>query len=350
MSGFFNTNNFERMKKLKTEKNANYPTRGEKVAKATELIETGLKDLFNSDNYTNYLKTLSKFHNYSFNNSFLIAMQNPDARLVKGLNSWNKDFNRRVKKGEKSIMIFAPLIASKDGEKPKYNSATNEVIKDAKGNTIMEQYKKGDVIGFKTSVVFDISQTEGDAIKAIDFLHADELTGNVESYEQIVDILEKLSPVEINFEEIESGTKGFYNFRDKRIGIQKDMSELQTLKTLIHEISHAKLHDRDFVNGKPNKDVGTRKLQETQAESIAFVVCNNLGLDTSDYSFKYLAGWSSGKEMSELKESMSIIQKTSHEIISTIDKELDREILPVKAMEEETEMEETQEYGMEQSM
>ena len=285
----------------------------DRMKEITDKLETGIMDLFESDRFQAYLDTMARFHNYSFNNTILIAMQG--GQLVAGYNKWRDEFHRNVKKGEKGIKIFAPAPYKVKKEVPKLD-AQGQPVKDKDGNTVTEQ-KEIQVPAFKIVSVFDVSQTEGEPLPS---LGVEELAGDVERYQDFFKALEQTSPVPMAFEDIPGGSHGYYHLTEKRIAIQENMSELQTLKTAIHEIAHAKLHAIDPeapVTEQQNRpDSRTR---EVQAESVAYTVCQHYGLDTSDYSFGYVAGWSSGKDLKELKASLETIRATAHELITTID-------------------------------
>ena len=285
----------------------------DRMKEITDKLETGIMDLFESDRFQAYLDTMARFHNYSFNNTILIAMQG--GQLVAGYNKWRDEFHRNVKKGEKGIKIFAPAPYKVKKEVPKLDKQ-GQPVKDKDGNTVTEQ-KEIQVPAFKIVSVFDVSQTEGEPLPS---LGVEELAGDVERYQDFFKALEQTSPVPMTFEDIPGGSHGYYHLTEKRIAIQENMSELQTLKTAIHEIAHAKLHAIDPeapVTEQQNRpDSRTR---EVQAESVAYTVCQHYGLDTSDYSFGYVAGWSSGKDLKELKASLETIRATAHELITTID-------------------------------
>lgn len=285
----------------------------ERMKEITDRLETGIQELFESERYKAYLTTMSKFHSYSFNNTLLIAMQG--GQLVAGYNKWRDDFHRNVKKGEKAIKILAPAPFKAKKEVQKLDAQGRPVTgKDGKPVTEVQEIQ---VPAFKIVSVFDVSQTEGEPLPSIG---VEELTGSVERYGEFFKALEQTSPVPIGFEDIPSGSHGYYHLTEKRIAIQEGMSELQTLKTAIHEIAHSKLHAIDpeapAIEQADRPDSRTR---EVQAESVAYAVCQHYGLDTSDYSFGYVAGWSSGKDLKELKASLETIRATAHELITTID-------------------------------
>ena len=285
----------------------------ERMKEITDRLETGIQELFESERYKAYLTTMSKFHSYSFNNTLLIAMQG--GQLVAGYNKWRDDFHRNVKKGEKAIKILAPAPFKAKKEVQKLDAQGRPVMgKDGKPVTEVQEIQ---VPAFKIVSVFDVSQTEGEPLPSIG---VEELTGSVERYGEFFKALEQTSPVPIGFEDIPGGSHGYYHLTEKRIAIQEGMSELQTLKTAIHEIAHSKLHAIDpeapAIEQADRPDSRTR---EVQAESVAYAVCQHYGLDTSDYSFGYVVGWSSGKDLKELKASLETIRATAHELITTID-------------------------------
>lgn len=291
----------------------------DKLKEITDRLEQGIMELFDSDRYKEYLRVMSKFHNYSFNNTLLIAMQKPDASLVAGFQSWKNNFKRNVVKGEKGIKILAPSPFKIKQEMEKIDPATQKPVIGADGKPVKEE-KEITIPAFKVVSVFDVSQTEG---KELPDIAVDMLTGDVECFKDIFAALEKTSPVPIGFEKIEGNSHGYYHLEEKRIAIDEGMSELQTIKTAIHEIAHAKLHDID-PNAPKEEQAGRpdRRTREVQAESVAYAVCQHYGLDTSDYSFGYVAGWSSGRELDELKSSLETIRSTAAEIINSIDEHL----------------------------
>ena len=291
----------------------------DKLKEITDRLEQGIKELFDSDRYKEYLCVMSKFHNYSFNNTLLIAMQKPDASLVAGFQSWKNNFKRNVVKGEKGIKILAPSPFKIKQEMEKIDPATQKPVIGADGKPVKEE-KEITIPAFKVVSVFDVSQTEG---KELPDIAVDMLTGDVERFQDVFAALEKTSPVPIGFEKIAGNSHGYYHLEEKRIAIDEGMSELQTIKTAIHEIAHAKLHDID-PNAPKEEQAGRpdRRTREVQAESVAYAVCQHYGLDTSDYSFGYVAGWSSGRELDELKSSLETIRSTAAEIINSIDEHL----------------------------
>jgi len=306
-------------------------TEKQKVQEITDKLEEGLKELFESEKYKTYLSTMSKFHNYSFNNTLLIAMQKPEATLVAGYKAWQKNFERHVNKGEKAIRILAPAPYKIKEERDKLDPVTGEMMFDENGMPQKEQVEVT-IPAFRAVSVFDVSQTDG---KPIPELEAQELLSTVEGYEDFVQALMNVAPVPIGFEDIPGDSKGYYHTEEKRIAVQENMSESQTLKTMVHEVAHSMLHNkeinRDDLIEEPAKD---RNTKEVEAESVAYTVCQHFGIDTSDYSFGYIAGWSSGKDMKELKSSLDTIRKTASELITGIEGAL-RELQLNREMEQE---------------
>ena len=285
----------------------------EKVKEITARLEQGVQAIFDSDRYKEFLTAMSKFHDYSLNNTILIAMQG--GNLVMGFRQWEKEFDRHVKKGEKGIKIFAPAPYKVKKLVDKIDPETRKPMLDREGKVVKEE-KEITVPAFKVITVFDISQTEG---KEFPDLSVKPLLADVEQYEDFFAALEKASPVPIAFEQIGGSANGYFSLTDKRIAIKEGVSELQAVKTAIHEIAHAKLHDVDLNAPPEEQNRAPRHTREVQAESVAYTVCQHFGLDTSDYSFGYVAGWSSGKEMTELKASLETIQTTAKELITEIE-------------------------------
>ena len=306
-------------------------TEKQKVQEITDKLEEGLKELFESEKYKTYLSTMSKFHNYSFNNTLLIAMQKPEATLVAGYKAWQKNFERHVNKGEKAIRILAPAPYKIKEERDKLDPVTGEMMFDENGMPQKEQVEVT-IPAFRAVSVFDVSQTDG---KPIPELEAQELLSTVEGYEDFVQALMNVAPVPIGFEDIPGDSKGYFHTEEKRIAVQENMSESQTLKTMVHEVAHSMLHNkeinRDDLIEEPAKD---RNTKEVEAESVAYTVCQHFGIDTSGYSFGYIAGWSSGKDMKELKSSLDTIRKTASELITGIEGAL-RELQLNREMEQE---------------
>ena len=280
----------------------------DKMKEITDRLEQGILGLYESDRYADYLRTMSKFHDYSLNNTILIAMQG--GNLVKGYKQWEKEFDRHVKPGEKAIKILAPSPFTVKKQVEKIDPDTQKPVFDKDGKPVTEE-KEIKIPAFRVVSVFDISQTEGKELPALTY----ELTGNVEQYKDFFAALEKTSPFAMGFEALSGGIKGRCNYEEKRIFINEGMDELQNIKTAIHEIAHATLHDTALA--MPERP--DRRTREVQAESVAYAVCQHYGLDTSDYSFGYIAGWSSGKELAELKGSLETIRSTAANLIDTID-------------------------------
>lgn len=299
-------------------------TQKEKVKEITDKLEQGIKDLFNSDRYKEYLSAMSKFHNYSFRNTILILMQKPDASYIAGFNTWKNEFKRAVRKGEKGIKILAPAPYKKEIEENEHDKNGNPILNaDGSNRTTTKTIT---VPAFKITTVFDLSQTDGKEIPTI----ANQLTGNVEDYEKFFKALKAISPVPVELEDIDRAANGYYHMTEKRIAVRNDLSEMQTIKTTIHEIAHAKLHalPEKEENEVIEDDRPDNRTREVQAESIAYTVCQHFGIDTSDYSFGYVAGWSSGKETEELKASLEVIRTKADEMITDISeklKELEKE-------------------------
>ena len=296
--------------------NRKIESRADRVKAITDKLETGIAALFQSETYKAYLSTMSKFHNYSLNNTLLIAMQKPDATLVAGYQAWQKQHQRHVKKGEKGIQIIAPSPYKAKKEREVLDPATGRPKLDAQGKPVREIVEV-EYPAFRVATVFDVSQTEG---KELPSLGVDELTGKVDSYGKLLSALTETCPVPIGFEEIGSGAKGYYHTTEHRIALQEGMSEAQTVKTLIHEMAHQRLHSHE--KEKPREERLNARSKEVEAESVAYTVCQHFGIDTSDYSFGYIAGWSSGKETAELKASLGKIRAAASEMITVIEAKL----------------------------
>lgn len=279
-------------------------------------LEEGVEKVFTSEQYQMYLQTMAKFHNYSFNNTLLIAMQRPDATLLAGYQTWQKKFHRHVKRGEKGIKIIAPVPVKEKRQVEKIDEETQEIVIGIDGQPETETVERI-LPRFRVTTVFDVSQTEGEPLPT---LEVNELVGDVFIYEDFMKGLEEISPVPFQFQEIGSGAKGYYSNAEKLVAIQTGMSQAQTMKTAVHETAHAIFHDRDVM--EENGITKDRMTKEVEAESVAYVVCNHFGLDTSDYSFNYVAGWSSDKEMLELRSSMDTIRLTSSQLIADITEKL----------------------------
>ena len=291
------------------------PVQGKDMDSIMQSLESGVEELFTSNRYQEFLKTMAKFHNYSFNNTMLIAMQRPDATLVTSYKNW-QSMGRQVMKGEKGITIIAPAPYKKMKEKEVLDENQRPIMgTDGKPKT--EQVEVT-VPHFKAVTVFDIAQTSGEPIQT---LAPELLTAAVQDFDSFMQAIQKISPVPIRFDEIDGNANGYYHNADKEIVIKKGLSESQTLKTAIHETAHAKLHDREIMESLGvEKD---RLTKEVEAESVAYCVCSSFGLDTSDYSFPYIAGWSSSREMKEMKASMDVIRKTAGEMIDQLTEELE---------------------------
>lgn len=259
------------------------------VKKITAKLEQGVQDIFTSGKYEEYLKTMSKFHNYSANNCLLIMMQCPAATLVAGYKTWQNEFKRQVKKGERSIKILAPM-------QRKY------IDKDEDGNEIEVRYTV-----YRAVPVFDLSQTDGEPLKTI----TNELKGDADS--DLIDKLVKVAPVPVSFEDFSGSAYGYFSHDENRIVVRDGIDNRHKVKTLVHEITHSILHCEEGEQ----KDAD-RRTKEVQAESVAFVVLNYLGIDTGEYSFGYVAGWSAGKELKELQASIEVIRKTAGAIIDKV--------------------------------
>lgn len=290
--------------------------REQQMYEITKKLEEGVKELFTSKRYTEYLKTMSKFYNYSFHNTVLIALQRPEATLVAGYSAWQKNFHRQVKKGEKGIQIIAPSQRKEKELVEKFDPETNELILGPDGQPETEVVEHV-VSDFRVVRVFDVSQTYGEPLPEIAI---PDLTEQVQNFPLFLQAVKELSPVPIRFGETEGEAKGYYSNKKKEIVVKADMSESQTIKTLVREIAHAKLHDREVLEqAGEEKDQRTK---EIEAESIAYTVCQYFGLDTSDYSFPYIAGWSDNLKMWELRTFMDTIRRTSGEFIRELEEKI----------------------------
>ena len=265
------------------------------VKEITNKLEQGVMDVYTSDNYKNYLSFMGKFYNYSAGNCILIWVQKPDASLVAGYKTWQNKFKRQVRKGEKSIYIIAPCPR-------KYMKE----VKDKDGNMVEKEVQ---YIAYKAVPVFDISQTDGDEVPTL----VKVLDGEVVEYDELIGKLIDIAPVPVTFEEIHGSANGYFSPAESRIVVKNGMSQMQTVKTLVHEIGHAMLHAKDGEEKDASRDD-----KEIQAESIAFTVCSAMGIDTSEYSFGYIAGWSKGRKANQLQENMEVIRKTAAGIIDTL--------------------------------
>lgn len=288
--------------------------RADELHQITDKLEKGVKDVFQSDKYKQFLNVMAKFPRYSVNNTMLIMMQRPDAQLCQSFTGW-KQMGRYVKKGEKGISILAPAPYKIEREQTKMDEKGRPVF-DADGEPVKEKVEVT-IRAFKVVKTFDLSQTDG---KELPTIGPSELMGNIEGYPKLLQALQEISPVPVSFELIDGDAKGFYHLEDKKIVVQDGMSEVQTIKTLLHEMAHQKLHDKDNV--PEAKDI-SRNGKEVEAESVAYVVCQHYGINTSDYSFSYVAGWSEGKETPELKASLDKIRQTASEFIYQIDQKME---------------------------
>ena len=301
----------------------------ERLKEITDSIEQGIQNLFQSDRYAQYLRTMSRFHRYSVNNTMLIYMQKPDATLVAGFNKWHDKFSRNVMRGEKGIKIIAPTPFKKKIEEEKLDPDTKIPMRDADGRVIMEE-KKIKIPMYKVVSVFDVSQTEGKPLPTL----ANDLMGNVKRYELFMEALRRSSPVPFAFEAMEPSTDGYFSEKDQRIAIRSGMSEVQTVSAAVHEITHATLHNYEQARlaaaqgneaAEPPKPKD-RRTEEVEAESVSYAVCQYYGIQTGENSFGYIASWSKDKELPELRASLETINKTASGLISDIDQNF-REVL-----------------------
>lgn len=283
-----------------------YTSPSERLKALTDQLEQGVSDIFQSGQYSAYLTAMSKFHHYSFGNTMLIFMQCPNATHVAGYHDWRRNFGRQVKRGERGITILAPCPYRRREE-------VEETAPDGSTATTIQLVQR---VGFRTVTVFDVSQTEGKPLSEL--VH--KLTGDVTDYERMTEAICALSPYPINIEAFPGAAYGCCNFVEQRILVQPDMSQVQTIKTMIHEVSHAKLHAPiEDGDGETPPQRKRRFVREMEAESVAYVVCQHFGIDTADYSFGYVAGWSHGKNLSQLKASLELIRNTAAELIDGID-------------------------------
>ena len=279
-----------------------YASPSERLKALTDQLEQGVSDIFQSGQYAAYLTAMSKFHHYSFGNTMLIFIQCPNATHVAGYHDWRRNFGRQVKRGERGITILAPCPYRRQEE-------VEEAAPDGSSSTSIQWVQR---MGFRTVTVFDVSQTEGKPLPEL----AKKLTGDAAQYESMVAALRSISPYPISIESFPGGAYGCCNFVERRILVQPDMSQTQIIKTMIHEVSHAKLHAPEKTEELPQHK--QRFVREMEAESVAYVVCRHFGIDTSDYSFGYVAGWSRGRELSQLRESLDLIRNTAAELIDGI--------------------------------
>lgn len=296
-------------------------TNKQRLKDITDSIENGIKELFDSDKYKQYLQTMSRFHRYSVNNQMLIYMQNPNATLVAGYNKWHDQFGRNVKKGEKGIKIIAPTPFKKKIEETKLDPDTKLPMLDENGKPVTEE-KEVQIPMFRVVSVFDVSQTAGKPVPQL----ASDLSGNVQNYEAFMEAIKRSSAVPISFEPINNNTDGYFSLEEQKIVIREGMSEVQTVSALLHELAHSKLHNPNSIESVQSNEQTeenakiSRNTEEVQAESISFAVCAYYGIKTDENSFGYIASWSKDKELPELKDSLAVINKTSNEMINDIDK------------------------------
>lgn|GEM_PF-5523237 len=292
--------------------------RQQQLTAITDMLEQGVADVFTSEKYMEYLKTMSKFTRYSTNNTILISMQRPEATLVAGYEAWKKNFNRQVKKGEKGIKIFAPVPYKSTIERDKIDPNTRQVVLDRNGEAVKEQVEVRRA-AFRAITVFDVSQTTGDPLP---LLSPTLLRDDVADFENVLAVLIQTAKIPVRFEDIPGEAFGYYDRTNKRIVVRDGLAQAQTVKTLIHEIAHSRLHAIDENAPDSDKHLPDQNTREVQAESVAFVVASHYGLDTGEYSFTYIAGWSSGREAEELKESLQTIRETANDLINEIDERL----------------------------
>ena len=314
----------------------------ERIKEITAGIEKGIQELFESDRYRNYLTTMSRFHRYSLNNIMLIHAQKPDATLVAGFNKWKNSFGRHVKKGEKGIQILAPTPYKIKQEEQKLDPDTKLPLLDENGEPVTEE-KEVTIPMFKVVSVFDVSQTDGRPLPQI----SSTLTGDVAGYEVFLEALHRTSPVPISFQAMEPGMDGYFAPKKQKIFLREGMSQVQTICAAVHEIAHSKLHDYEHMteladDGETILVPGekSRNTEEVEAESVSYAVCQYFGIETADNSFGYIAAWSQGKELKELRASLETINKTSSELISGIEKHY-REICKERGIQTETQEQDT---------
>lgn len=314
----------------------------ERIKEITAGIEKGIQELFESDRYRNYLTTMSRFHRYSLNNVMLIHAQKPDATLVAGFNKWKNSFGRHVKKGEKGIQILAPTPYKIKQEEQKLDPDTKLPLLDENGEPVTEE-KEVTIPMFKVVSVFDVSQTDGRPLPQI----SSTLTGDVAEYEVFLEALHRTSPVPISFQAMEPGMDGYFAPKKQKIFLREGMSQVQTICAAVHEIAHSKLHDYEHMteladDGETILVPGekSRNTEEVEAESVSYAVCQYFGIETAENSFGYIATWSQGKELKELRASLETINKTSSELISGIEKHY-REICKERGIQTETQEQDT---------
>lgn len=309
--------------KVNTMSNDNTDYRAERIHALSDKLETGLRDLINSDNYMKYLETMSRFHSYSYLNCLLISTQCPNATRIAGYNDWHKKFRRFVKAGEKAIWIIAPAPVKRKVLVDRKDSITGDLVIGADGKPIKDTVEKIQMF-FKPVPCFDVSQTDGKPLPEI----VRRLDSEVDGYDRLMDAIKKISPVPISFEEIYTNANGYYDISNNRIIVRNDLSEAQTVKTALHEIAHSMMHDKDSI-------VDKSWVREIEAESVAFIVCSYIGIDTADYSFGYITGWADGR-LEDFKASLGRIKDTSSNIIDRLNLELSIE-MPVSELVNEAE-------------
>lgn len=300
-------------------------SREERMSQIQEKLEAGVREIFDSEKYKDYISTMAKFPHYSINNCILIVSQCPEASHVCGYKKWQTDFNRVVNRNEHGIMIIAPMTYKADVEEAVFDSENHPVL-DSNGKQVTETVTR-EFQGFRPAYVFDVSQTSGDPLPTL----ATMLSGGVEDFEKMKDILIAISPVPISFEDITGGANGYFSPATQSIVVKEGMSELQTIKTMIHEIAHATLGH----GGKDDK--WDRETKEVQAESVAYWVTQMVGLDTSDYSFGYISGWSKDREVTELKENLDLIKTTADKISADLERELSKNVEQTEDLKPEEE-------------
>ena len=287
----------------------------QRIKDITERLETGIRELYESDRYRSYLSTMSRFHKYSVNNTLLIHLQMPNATLVAGFNTWKNKFGRYVKRGEKGIQVIAPATSQRNVREPALDKDTKEPILDAAGNAVMEEHAVR-ITRFKPVTVFDVSQTDGNPLPKL----AQTLNGSVEQYDAFLEAVRRSAPVPIEFEPMAAGTDGYFSADDQRIAIRDGMSQVQTISAIVHEVAHSKLHDYDRIVDAETPITKDRRTEEVEAESISYSVCQYYGIETAENSLGYIASWSKSKDLKELKTSLETIQKTASVLIDDIDR------------------------------
>ena len=294
------------------------PTNRERLREITEGIESGIRDLFESDKYRQYLSVMSRFPRYSLNNTMLIYMQKPDATLVAGYERWKQQFGRHVRRGERGITIIAPTSFKKKIQEQKLDPDTKAPVFDKNGNIVMEE-KEIEIPTYRPVKVFDVSQTDGKPLPSL----VDSLSGTVKNYEAFLEALRRSSPVPVSLEPMSTEMDGYFSRNQQRIAVREGMSEVQTVSAVIHEIAHSKLHNYEKAaerEGKEPEKEKDRHTEEVEAESISYAVCQYYGIETGGNSFGYIASWSQGKELPELRASLEVINKTAGNLIQDIDR------------------------------